>query len=57
MRSSKSDSYFSNRIYTQLGIKPDQNKVKIRYNNRYSHFDIFTEDDNGNIDILVYTLD
>lgn len=55
-------SYFQRRIFDEIGLTPKQNKIKLRYETGIDardgrgDFDIFSEDEDGNIRILVYTL-
>ena len=58
----QSTSYLQRRVYEEMGVTPEQNKIKVI---TYNQFDIetlvetpiFSSDDKDNIDILVYTLD
>lgn len=55
-------SYFQRRIFDEIGLTPKQNRIKLRYETGADFrdgsgtFDIFSEDEEGNIRILVYTL-
>ncbi len=55
-------SYFQRRVFDEMGLTPEQNKIELRFdtgvNGRSGKctFDIFSEDKDGNINILVYTL-
>ena len=55
------DSYFYNRIFTEIGATPQDIKIQVcrtfEGERRTFDIDIFQEDDKGNIKILVYTLD
>lgn len=55
-------SYFQRRVFDEMGLTPEQNKIELRFDTgvdgrsgKYT-FDIFSEDKDGNINILVYTL-
>ena len=56
-------SYFQRRIFDEMGLTPEQNKVMLKRESEGDEFrtargrmDIFSEDKDGNIQILVYTL-
>ncbi len=56
-------SYFHRRIFDEMGLTPEQNKVMLKRESEGDEFrtargrmDIFSEDKDGNIQILVYTL-
>jgi len=51
------ESYFQTRIFQQLGITKKQNQIELQNKNgqTFKH-DIFTEDDKGNIRVLLYNL-
>lgn len=56
-------SYFQRRIFDEIGLTPEQNKVMLKRESEGDEFrtargrmDIFSEDKDGNIQILVYTL-
>ncbi|MDB4584747.1 DUF5906 domain-containing protein, partial [Draconibacterium sp.] len=56
-------SYFETRIYDELGLKPEQNKIKLKIEDieagrdREVEHEIFSEDENGNITITPFDLD
>lgn len=54
-------TFFEQRVYEEIGLKPTKNKIKLKalYDNveKDCDFKIFSEDDKGNIRILVYTID
>lgn len=58
-------SYFERRIWDELGLTPEQNKIELyhgddddwRSSGQRGTFDIFSEDKHGNIKILVYSID
>ena len=56
-------SYFQKRVFDEMGLTPEQNKVMLKRESEGDEFrtargrmDIFSEDKDGNIQILVYTL-
>ena len=56
-------SYFQRRVFDEMGLTPEQNKVLLKresdgdeFRTARGHMDIFSEDKDGNIQILVYTL-
>ena len=56
-------SYFQRRVFDEMGLTPEQNKVMLKRESEGDEFrtargrmDIFSEDKDGNIQILVYTL-
>ncbi len=51
-------SYFQKRIFQELGITVEQNKIQLQNeeNQQFTH-DIFSEDNHGNNRILIYNLD
>lgn len=55
-------NYFHHRVFEQMGLPPKLNKIKLQYDMGCDgragsgEFDIFSEDEKGNIRILVYTL-
>ena len=56
-------SYFQRRIFDEMGLTPEQNKVMLKRESEGDEFrtargrmDIFSEDKDGNIQILIYTL-
>lgn len=55
-------SYFERRIYDEIGLTPETNKINLSfdtgcdYRTGSADFDIFQEDEHGNIKILVYTI-
>ena len=56
-------SYFQRRVFDEMGLTPEQNKVMLKRESEGDEFrtargrmDIFSEDKDGNIHILVYTL-
>ena len=55
-------SYFQRRIFDEMGLTPEQNKILLKfdtgddYKSGQCDFDIFSEDKDGNIQILVYSL-
>ena len=59
---SEERSYFQRRIFDEMGLKPEQNKILLKFDtgddfrSGQCNFDIFSEDKDGNIQILVYTL-
>lgn len=55
-------SYLQERVYDQMGVTPEQNKIKVITLDRYDsetevEMPIFASDDKNNIDILVYTIE
>ena len=56
------ESYFQHRVFTEMGLTPKQNRIRLNYETGVDErdgtrtFDIFSEDKNGNIRILVYSL-
>lgn len=55
-------SYFEQRIFKELGVSPEQNRIKLKFedleNNLKSEIEneIFSEDEDGNIRILPFTI-
>ena len=55
-------SYFQRRVFDEMGLTPEQNKIRLKcdtgddYRSAHGDYEIFSEDDKGNIQILVYTL-
>ena len=55
-------SYFQRRVFDEMGLTPEQNKIRLKcdtgddYRSAHGDYEIFSEDENGNIRILVYTL-
>lgn len=55
-------SYFQQRVFDEMGLSAKENKIKLSYDcgdgvrTGTGTFDIFSEDKNGNIRILVYSL-
>ena len=55
-------SYFQRRVFDEIGLTPKQNRITLRFETGVEErdgkgtFDIFSEDEDGNIKILVYTL-
>ena len=56
-------SYFQRRVFDEMGLTPEQNKIMLKRESEGDEFrtargrmDIFSEDKDGNIQILVYTL-
>ena len=59
-------SYFERRIWDELGLTPEENKISLyhgtddgdwRSSGSRGEFEIFSEDKDGNIKMLVYTID
>ncbi len=51
------NTYFKQRIFNELNITPEQNKILVYdESGRSFHHDIFSEDNKGNIRILLYKL-
>ncbi len=51
-------SYFEQRIYRELGISEEENRIELEgFHGRKYSTEIFSEDEHGNIRILVYNLD
>ena len=56
-------SYFEERIFKELGVSDQQNRIKLKFDDLESNTtrevesQIFSEDDNGNIRILPFTID
>ena len=54
----KNETYFHKRIYEELNMSVEQNRIHLKNSDGSGlDIDIFTEDKNGNIQILLYTLD
>lgn len=54
-------SYFQRRIFDEMGLTPKQNRIHLSFDTGSwrtgsANYDIFSEDEHGNIRILVYTL-
>jgi galactitol-specific phosphotransferase system IIB component len=55
-------SYFEQRIFNELGVAPEQNRIKLKFfepENNTTHeidYDIFSEDEEGNIKITPFTI-
>lgn len=55
-------SYFQHRIFDEIGLTKSQNKINLRFDtgaegrDSRADFPIFTEDEDGNINICVYTI-
>ncbi len=54
----QSKSYLQKRVYEQMGLKPEQCKLKLKssFNPKGVEMPIFTSDDKDNIEILVYNI-
>jgi hypothetical protein len=60
--SEKQSSYLEQRVYGEMGVTPEQNKIKVWTLDRYDseteiELPVFSSDAKDNIDILVYTID
>lgn len=56
-------TYFQRRVFDEIGVTPELNRIKLKFDcgdqmrTSTATMDIFSEDKNGNIRILVYSID